>query len=68
MSPLRTSHGGAGSEEATQPFDGVPEDSWGRTYLHQDGHNVCWDVMHRGKLRSVRRTRPDTPIVCILHR
>ena len=30
-SPPRTSHGGAGSEEAAQPIDGVLEDSWGRT-------------------------------------
>ena len=31
MSPPRTSRGGAGSEEAAQPIDGVPEDSWGHT-------------------------------------
>ena len=31
VSPLRTSRRGTGSEEAVQPIDGVPEDSWGRT-------------------------------------
>ena len=36
MSPQRTSHGGAGSEEAAQPIDGVPEDSWG-PYLASSG-------------------------------
>ena len=30
-SPPRTSHGGARSEEAVRPIDGVPEDSLGRT-------------------------------------
>ena len=30
-SPPRTSHEGAGSEAATQPIDGVPEDNWRRT-------------------------------------
>ena len=68
VSPPRTSRGGAGSEEAVQPIDGVPEDSWGRTQLHQDGHSVCWGVRRRGKSRLARQTRPHTPIVCPLHR